>query len=101
LPRAFWEFLVEKSLLDKLVQKTINQVLKLKIHLPEHALASSAVARAQGLSKWKSLHFSQSAPAVLCLHAQVYRPDLSKTHREACPLHLQRPPSANSDNAYT
>lgn len=36
-------------------------------HLPTQALASSAVALAHGRSKWNSLHFSQSFPAVLCL----------------------------------
>uniref|UniRef100_A0A182ULW2 Uncharacterized protein n=1 Tax=Anopheles merus TaxID=30066 RepID=A0A182ULW2_ANOME len=41
-----------------------------------------------------------SRPAVLCLQSHSSFPSAPFTHRDACPLHLHRPPTAKSDSAY-
>uniref|UniRef100_A0A182VA23 Uncharacterized protein n=1 Tax=Anopheles merus TaxID=30066 RepID=A0A182VA23_ANOME len=68
--------------------------------LPLHSLASRALARPHGRSKWNGLQRSQSRPAVLCLQSQLTSPSgPAGTQRNACPLHLHRPPTAKSDTA--
>uniref|UniRef100_A0A182JKS0 Uncharacterized protein n=1 Tax=Anopheles atroparvus TaxID=41427 RepID=A0A182JKS0_ANOAO len=69
-------------------------------NLPLHSLESRAFARPHGRSKWNGLQRSQSRPAVLCLQSQLSSPSLpAGRQRDACPLHLHRPPTAKSDTA--
>lgn len=68
-----------------------------------HSLTSVDVARFHLTSLYKGRHFSQSGPSVLWRHSHTslrspFIPVLA-THLLACPLHLQRAPTAISEMA--